>query len=136
MSGIINPDDILSAFYARLNGDSGPDGFRTMVPRIDKGPKRRKPTPPSTRPENPSATISLLTLPIDGETSVYRSTVIVNVYMDDLSTGQAAVQALGVAPARVQWLFHEAHLPAHPQGPLQRAGLRFHTVYVQEPLFL
>lgn len=125
---VINPDDILSAFYARLNTDTGEGGFRSMVNSIDKGPKRRNGY------SNPAATIHLLTMPIDAETDVYRSTAIVNIYVDDLSTGQAAAQALGGAAARVQWLFHGAHLPTHPAGPIQRSGIRFYEVYVSEPI--
>jgi len=133
MQQIINPDDILSAFYGRLNGDPV---FRSMVQSIDKGPKRRNPPTGETRVENPSATIHLLTMPRDAELGDYRCTVIVNVYMDDLPTGQMDAKGLGERAARVQQLFDKAHLPTHPDGPLERDGMTFFAVYVMEPLIL
>src|SRR5690625_2952290 len=129
---VLNPDDILSAFFARLNSDTGPGGFATLVNSIDKGAKRRNPPPGEPRVINPSATVHVLTSPLDEELGTYRSTVVVNVYMDDLTTGQMDAQGLGLRAQRVQYLFHKAHLPTHPEGPLQRPGLRFHTVYVAE----
>lgn len=124
---VINPDEILSVLFRRLNQDVV---FSGMVQSIDKGPKRRNAY------ANPAATVHILTMPIDAELDSYRSTVVVNVYMDDLATGQMDAQGLGQRAARVQYLFHKAHLPTHPEGPLVRPGLQFHTVYVQEPLFL
>src|SRR5690606_1831215 len=130
---VINPDDILSALWDRLNGDPV---FRGMVESINKGPKRPNPPPGETKPVNPSATVHPLTAPVDPELDSIRSTAVVNVYMDDLPTGQMDADGLGKRAQRVQYLFHKAHLPTHPEGPLTAPYLRFHTVYVMEPLFL
>lgn len=124
---VINPDDILSALWGRLNGDAM---FKGMVTTIVKGPKRR------TGYTNPTAAVHLLTAPVDPELDSIRSTATVNVYMDDLPNGQMDADGLGTRAQRVQYLFHKAHLPTHPKGPLTAPYLRFHTVYVMEPLFL
>lgn len=124
---IINPDDVLTALYQRLNADTV---FRGMVNGIDKGPKR------GSGHKNPSATVHLLTLPMDGELDTYRSTAVVNVYMDDLPTGQMDSSGLGQRAERVQYLFRRAHLPTHPEGLLTHPNVEFKTVYVMEPLLL
>lgn len=127
MLKIINPDDVLTALYRRLNRDAA---FAAMVTAIDKGPKRARGY------TNPTATVHLLTAPVDDELSTMRSTAVVNVYMDDFETGQMNAKGLGDRAARVQYLFHRAHLPTHPEGALTHERLRFHTVFVQEPLML
>lgn len=124
---VINPDDILSALWGRLNGDPT---FKSMVTTIVKGPKRR------IGHTNPTATVHLLTAPVDPELDSIRSTAIVNVYMNDLPNGQMDADGLGKRAKRVQELFHKAHLPGHPAGRLTVPYLRFRTVYVTEPLFL
>src|SRR5690606_4623846 len=124
---VINPDDILSALWGRLNGDPT---FKSMVTTIVKGPKRR------IGHTNPTATVHLLTAPVDPELDSIRSTAIVNVYMNDLPNGQMDADGLGKRAERVQHLFHKAHLPTHPEGPLTAPYLRFHTIYVSEPLLL
>lgn len=126
----INPDYILSALYRRLNGDAV---FRGMVLSIDKGPKRRVPQGQS-RPANPSATVHVLTAPIDPELDTVRSTAIVNVYMDDLVDGRMDAQGLGQRAERVTYLLHRAHLPTHPAGRLDYDTLRFLSVYVEEAI--
>ncbi|OUN01418.1 MAG: hypothetical protein BAA04_04840 [Firmicutes bacterium ZCTH02-B6] len=133
MKGVINPDDICSALYARLYGDAV---FRSMVTSITKGPKRPNPPPGQNRPKNPSATVHVLTAVVDEELGSVRSTAVVNVYVDDLPSGQMDAQGLGQRSQRVQYLLHKAHLPGHPAGRLNDPYLRFHTVYVSEPLLL
>lgn len=126
----INTDHILSALYARLNGDST---FRSLVRSIDKGPKRRVPHGQE-RPANPSATVHVLTAPLDPELSTVHSTALVNVYRDDLADGRMDSLGLGQAGDRVTYLLHKSHLPTHPEGPLDHPALRFLAVYVEEAI--
>ena len=126
----INTDHILSALYRRLNGDAV---FRGMVLSIDKGPKRRVPQGQD-RPKNPSATVHVLTAPIDPELGTVRSTAIINIYMDDSKDGRMDAQGLGQRAERITYLFHKAHLPTHPAGRLEYDTLRFLAVYVEEAI--
>jgi len=128
----INTDEILSALYARLNGDSV---FRSMVVSIDKGPKRRVPHGRD-RPKNPSATVHVLTAPVDPELSTVHSTAIINVYRDDLADGRMDAQKLGEAGGRVTYLLHKAHLPTHPAGALDHPDVAFLAVYVEEAVVI
>jgi len=129
---VVNPDDIFSAVYARLYGDSV---FRSMVRSIDKGTDRVNPPPGQNRPVNPSATIHVLTAAMDPETDTVYSTVVVNVFMDALPTGQMDTDGLGQRAHRIAQLFHKAHFRSHALGQWQDPKLRFHSVYVEEPVF-
>lgn len=130
---VINPDDVLSALYTRLNGDTT---FRGMVNSIDKGPKRQNPPAGQDRLSNPSVTVHLLTNPMDAETDTMYATATVNVYVDDVTTGQADVKTLGELGARVKYIFNRAHLPVHPLGGITDPYVTFHSVYAVESLFL
>lgn len=119
---MINPDHILSVVWAELNRDTS---FKALVPRIIKGAKR--PESYGVKPRIPTATVHLLTAPIDGETDAMRCTVTVNVYMHDLSDGQMDSKSLGEAASIVAGLFHKNYTLKHP-------NLVFKSVLVQEPL--
>lgn len=119
---MINPDHILSVVWARLNEDAT---FKALVPRIVKGAKR--PESYAKKPRTPTATVHLLTAPIDGETDAMRCTITVNVYVDDYSDGQMNSKFLGEAASRVAALFHKNYNLKHP-------NLVFKSVLVQEPL--
>jgi len=122
----VNPDEILSALYRRLAEDAV---FSALVNSIDKGPRRRKGW------INPSCTVHLLTSPVDPESNILRGTAVVNVYMDDVQ-GRADTKGLGARAVEVGRLFHWAHDPRHPDGPITREGLRFLRITVAEPLIL
>jgi hypothetical protein len=119
---VINPDHILSTVWAKLNEDTT---FKARVPHVVKGAKR--PESYAKKPSAPSATVNLLTAPIDGETDAMRCTVTINVYVADHSNGQMDSKSLGEAASLVTKLFHKNYNLKHPD-------LVFKSVLVQEPL--
>lgn len=119
---MINPDHILSTVWAKLNEDTT---FKARVPHVVKGAKR--PESYAKKPSAPSATVNLLTAPIDGETDAMRCTVTINVYVADHSNGQMDSKSLGEAASLVTKLFHKNYNLKHPD-------LVFKSVLVQEPL--
>jgi len=130
---MVNLDDVLSTFYARLNRD--PE-FRGMVRSITKGRTRPAPPPGKNRPENPSCTVFLLTAPMDPETGRYTATIIVNVFVDAHPSGEEDILTMGRIARRIQELFNRAHLPDHPAGQISEPGIIFDSIHVREPLFL
>lgn len=123
----VNTDDILTAFYRRLNTDSV---FKGLVNSIDKGPKRAGGF------RNPSATVHILSAPRDGETDIVRATATVNIYADDTKSGRADTAFLGQCAERVQYLFHRADLKLHPEGVITHENLLFGDMVASEALFL
>jgi len=119
---VINPDHILSTVWAKLNGDAA---FQALVPSVIKGAKRSESY--TKKPRTPSATVHLLTAPIDGETDAMRCTITINVYAADHSDGRMDSKFLGEAAARITTLFHKNYNLEHP-------NLVFKSVLVQEPL--
>ncbi len=119
---MINPDHILSTVWAKLNEDIT---FKALVPSVVKGAKRSESY--TKKPRTPSATVHLLTAPIDGETDAMRCTVTINVYVADHSNGQMDSKSLGEIASRVTKLFHKNYNLKHPD-------LVFKSVLVQEPL--
>ncbi len=119
---MINPDHILSTVWAKLNEDTT---FKALVPSVVKGAKRSESY--TKKPSTPSATVNLLTAPIDGETDAMRCTVTINVYVADHSNGQMDSQSLREAASLVTKLFHKNYNLKHPD-------LVFKSVLVQEPL--
>jgi len=119
---VINPDHILSTIWAKLNEDTA---FKARVPDVVKGAKRSESY--TKKPSTPSATVNLLTAPIDGETDAMRCTVTINVYVADHSNGQMDSKSLGEIASRVTKLFHKNYNLKHPD-------LVFKSVLVQEPL--
>lgn len=119
---MINPDHILSTVWAKLNEDAV---LKALVPSVVKGAKR--PESYTKKPRAPSATVHLLTAPIDGETDAMRCTITVNVYAPDHSDGRMDSKFLGEAAARITKLFHKNYNLEHPD-------LVFKSVLVQEPL--
>lgn len=119
---MINPDHILSTIWAKLNKDTT---FKALVPRIIKGAKR--PESYGVRPRTPTATVHLLTAPMDGETDAIKCTITINVYMDDHRDGQMDSKSLGEVASRITALFHKNYNLEHP-------NLVFKSVLVQEPL--
>ena len=119
---MINPDHILSTVWAKLNEDIA---FRALVPSVTKGAKRSESY--TKKPRTPSATVNLLTAPIDGETDAMRCTITINVYVADHSNGQMDSKSLGEIASRVTKLFHKNYNLEHP-------NLVFKSVLVQEPL--
>jgi len=119
---VINPDHILSTVWAKLNGDVA---FQALVPSVIKGAKRSESY--TKKPRTPSATVHLLTAPIDGETDAMRCTITINVYAADHSDGRMDSKFLGEAASRITTLFHKNYNLEHP-------NLVFKSVLVQEPL--
>jgi len=119
---VINPDHILSAVWAKLNGDTT---FKALVPSIIKGAKRSESY--TKKPRTPTATVHLLTAPIDGETDAMRCTITINVYAADHPDGQMDSKFLGEVASRITTLFHKNYDLKHP-------NLVFKSVLVQEPL--
>jgi len=119
---VINPDHILSTVWAKLNEDIA---FKALVPSVIKGAKR--PESYAKKPRTPTATVHLLTAPIDGETDAMRCTITVNVYAADHSDGRMDSKFLGEAASRITALFHKNYDLKHP-------NLVFKSVLVQEPL--
>lgn len=119
---MINPDHILSTVWAQLNKDTT---FKALVPSVIKGAKRSESY--AKKPRTPSATVHLLTAPIDGETDAMRCTITINVYMADHADGQMDSKSLGEAASLVTTLFHKNYNLEHP-------NLVFKSVLVQEPL--
>ena len=123
----VNTDDILKAFYQRLNKDPV---FKSLVNSIDKGSKRVDGF------KNPSTTIHVLSAPRDGETDVVRATATINIYVDDTDKGRANTAFLGQCAERVQYLFHRADLNIHPEGAIEHPRLLFGDMTVSEALIL
>lgn len=121
---MINPDHILTTVWAKLNEDAA---FKALVPCIIKGAKR--PESYAKKPRTPTATVHLLTAPIDGETDAMRCTIAINVYVADHSDGRMDSKFLGEAASLVTKLFHKNHNLKHPD-----LDLVFKSVLVQEPL--
>lgn len=121
----INPDDILTALFRRLNSSSE---FKEKVKSLDKGTKRAEGF------GNPSATVFMLTGPVDGETDAMRCSVVVKVYVEDTNKGRANTAELGSIAKIVSSLFHKSHLALHPKGKLTHENLIFKSVLVQETL--
>lgn len=119
---MINPDHILSTVWAQLNKDTT---FKALVPSVIKGAKRSESY--AKKPRTPSATVHLLTAPIDGETDAMRCTITINVYMADHPDGQMDSKSLGEIASLVTTLFHKNYNLEHP-------NLVFKSVLVQEPL--
>lgn len=119
---MINPDHILSTVWAKLNEDIA---FKALVPSVMKGAKR--PESYAKKPRTPSATVHLLTAPIDGETDAMRCTITVNVYAADHSDGRMDSKFLGEVASCITALFHKNYDLKHP-------NLVFKSVLVQEPL--
>ena len=119
---MINPDHILSTVWAKLNEDTT---FKALVPSVIKGAKRSESY--AKKPRTPSATVHLLTAPIDGETDAMRCTITINVYMADHPDGQMDSKSLGEVASLVTTLFHKNYNLEHP-------NLVFKSVLVQEPL--
>ena len=119
---MINPDHILSTVWAQLNKNTT---FKALVPSVIKGAKRSESY--TKKPRTPSATVHLLTAPIDGETDAMRCTITINVYVADHSNGQMDSKSLGEIASRVTKLFHKNYNLKHPD-------LVFKSVLVQEPL--
>lgn len=119
---MVNPDHVLSTVWAVLQNNSE---FRALVPSVIKGAKR--PESYAKKKRTPSATVHLLTAPIDGETDAMRCTVTVNIYMNDQENGQVNSAALGNAATLVTKMFHKNYSITHP-------NLVFKSVLVQEPL--
>jgi len=119
---MINPDHILSTVWAELNGDAA---FKALVPNVIKGAKRSESY--AKKPRTPSATVHLLTAPIDGETDAMRCTITINVYVADHPNGQMDSKSLGEIASLVTKLFHKNYNLKHPD-------LVFKSVLVQEPL--
>lgn len=123
----VNTDDILTAFYRRLNGDAA---FKGLVNSIDKGPKRVE------RYKNPSCTIHVMSAPRDGETDTVRATATVNVYVDDTDKERADTVLLGRCAERVQYLLHRADIKLHPEGAIEHERLIFKDMLTSDTLIL
>jgi len=121
---VINPDHILTTVWAKLNEDAT---FKALVPNVVKGAKRSESY--TKKPRTPTATVHLLTAPIDGETDAMRCTIAVNVYAADHSDGRMDSKFLGEAASRITALFHKNYNLKHPD-----LDLVFKSVLVQEPL--
>ena len=120
---MINPDHILSTVWAELNKNTA---FKARVPHIIKGAKRPE-SYAKKKPKTPSATVHLLTAPIDGETDAMKCTITVNIYVTDHPDGQMDSKSLGEIASLVTKLFHKNYNLKHPD-------LVFKSVLVQEPL--
>lgn len=123
----VNTDDILTAFWSRLNKDSV---FKSLVNSIDKGPKRVDAF------KNPSGTIHVLSAPRDGETDTVRATATINLFVDDTDKGRANTALLGQCAERVQYLLHRADLKIHPEGAIEHPRLIFGDMVTGEALIL